>query len=289
MHFGGRFHAGRFAGSRLAANGRLDGWAGASFSPAEFFAGGVQGAWLEASDLATLFQDWVGTSPAVSIGDPVRLVLDKSQGLARAAELWNDEASYLTGSGFIDNGNGGYTHTGTSSGSVRVAGVFNEGGWIEVSAVISGGSFAVRVGDSGGSFNYHTASASGTFFLKVESLSSDNDLRFVTSDDGATISNIRARVIAGNHLTAPSDAARPTIKANGRLTDDAGDEALILPVAGIHSAYIAAGALLIADENVAMAADYDVLRGDLIGVVVLPAPLSIAKKQQLADYWGVSL
>ncbi|KIC22519.1 hypothetical protein [Leisingera sp. ANG-Vp] len=259
------------------------------FHPADLFAGGVQGVLLDPSNLSTLFQDAAGTSPAASAGDPVKLVLERSQGLARGAELWAGGAAYLTGSGFTDNGDGSYTHTGNSSGSVRIAGVFTAGTWIEVAAEVSGGSFAVRAGDSGGSFNYFTATASGTFFLKVESLLSDNDLRFVTTDDNATISGISVKVIKGHHVAAPSDAARPTLQASGSLADDAVDDALIVPLTGTYSAYIAAGSSLTAAEAVAMAADYNVLRDDLIGAVVVPDPLSAAQQQQLANYWRVAL
>lgn len=49
-----------------------------SWSPAELFAGGAQGAWYDPSDRATLFQDEAGIIPVAADGDPVALVLDKS-------------------------------------------------------------------------------------------------------------------------------------------------------------------------------------------------------------------
>jgi hypothetical protein len=48
------------------------------FSPASLFAGGIQGAWYDPSDLTTLFQDSAGTTPVTASGQPVGKMLDKS-------------------------------------------------------------------------------------------------------------------------------------------------------------------------------------------------------------------
>lgn len=48
-----------------------------AFTPASLFAGGVQGAWYDPSDIATLFQDSAGTMPAV-VDQPVGRMNDKS-------------------------------------------------------------------------------------------------------------------------------------------------------------------------------------------------------------------
>jgi len=54
----------------------------AAFDPASLFASGEQGAWYDPSDLTTLYQDSAGTTPVTADGDPVGLMLDKSQGVA---------------------------------------------------------------------------------------------------------------------------------------------------------------------------------------------------------------
>lgn len=46
--------------------------------PGWLFRGGAQGAWFDASDVATLFQDAAGTIPVTADGDPVGRILDKS-------------------------------------------------------------------------------------------------------------------------------------------------------------------------------------------------------------------
>jgi len=49
-----------------------------SFTPLNLFAGGIQGAWFDPSDISTLFQDSAGTTPVTAVEQPVGKVLDKS-------------------------------------------------------------------------------------------------------------------------------------------------------------------------------------------------------------------
>jgi hypothetical protein len=49
-----------------------------SFTPLSLFSLGEQGAWYDPSDLSTLFQDSVGTTPVTAVGQPVGRMLDKS-------------------------------------------------------------------------------------------------------------------------------------------------------------------------------------------------------------------
>ena len=53
------------------------------------FAGGKQGVWLDPSDLSTMFKDAVGTQPVTANGDPVGLILDKSQDLDSGLDIAN--------------------------------------------------------------------------------------------------------------------------------------------------------------------------------------------------------
>ena len=51
---------------------------GQAWSPNQLFDGGLQGAWYDPSDVASLFQDTAGTVPVTTDGDPVALIMDKS-------------------------------------------------------------------------------------------------------------------------------------------------------------------------------------------------------------------
>ncbi len=48
------------------------------FSPAQLFANGEQGFWLDPFDMASMFQDSAGTTPVTATGQPVGKMLDKS-------------------------------------------------------------------------------------------------------------------------------------------------------------------------------------------------------------------
>jgi hypothetical protein len=49
-----------------------------SFTPADLFAGGEKGFWLDASDLSTMFQDTAGATPVTTDGQSVKRWVDKS-------------------------------------------------------------------------------------------------------------------------------------------------------------------------------------------------------------------
>ena len=71
-----------------------------AFLPVDLFANSEQGAWYDPSDLSTLFQDAAGTTPVAADGDPVGLVLDKSdngnhasQGISAARPVYRTDGT----------------------------------------------------------------------------------------------------------------------------------------------------------------------------------------------------
>ena len=82
------------------------------------FAGGVQGAWYDPSDLATMSQDG-GLTRVTASGQPVALILDKRLGLALGPEIFANQSATF------DNSAGGatiVTNAATRSVDVTVAG-----------------------------------------------------------------------------------------------------------------------------------------------------------------------
>ena len=65
-----------------------------TFSPADLFLNGEQGAWYDPSDLTTMFQDRAGTTPVTADGQTVGLILDKS-GRGNHATAHSDAARPL--------------------------------------------------------------------------------------------------------------------------------------------------------------------------------------------------
>ncbi|CUH99861.1 hypothetical protein [Leisingera aquaemixtae] len=248
---------------------------------------------LDLRDATTVFQDASGSALAEPSGDPVRLVLDASLKLERGAELW--KAADAVSQAIWTEAGGVYTKAETGSaefGLTTLSGL----GWYEVAFTILASSGALNLWrrNSDGSANEQVVSSlsTGDYRLRVRAGPTVNGfgsrLWFNGSSFVGTLSNLSFRALPGNHAMAPSDAARPTYEADKRLSDDGVDDALIAPLTGLYSAYVAAGASLIVDENVAMANDYNVLRDDMTGAVIVPGILDAAKQRQIARYFGVS-
>jgi len=135
-----------FRGLRLPRLGAM--MRSGGFSPAALFAGGIQGAWFDPSDLSTLFQDSAGTTPVTASGQPVGLMLDNSgngnhavQAIAAARPIYQTSPDRITVNKVDDRllvtvPTGGFTGTmvlatdqGTASYGVNIpAGPYDIGG-----------------------------------------------------------------------------------------------------------------------------------------------------------------
>lgn len=72
----------------------------ADFDPASLYRGGERGAFLDYSDLSTLFQDAAGSTPVTADGDPVGRVEDKSgNGTHATQSVAADRPLYKTAAG----------------------------------------------------------------------------------------------------------------------------------------------------------------------------------------------
>lgn len=214
---------------------------GDNFDPLDLFKGGKQGVWYDPSDKSTLFQDVSGTIPVTTDGDPVGLMLDKSQGLG--VNLWSDiNVTISNSSGTI----GAYkdlrmTNT-ASSGAAYPRFSFNVGLVVGkryyVKGVLKGNLSklsVIRLSTGGNtsalSFNALTGAfigcvvAESTVFQVATNLSIGEYLE---------ISSIEIREAKGNHATQSVSAARPLYKTDGVLSwfdTDAIDDSLVIPMA----------------------------------------------------------
>lgn len=244
---------------------------------------------LDPSDISTMFQDTAGTTPVTSPGDPVGLMLDKSRGLALGPEIepvkeaggagasWDAETKTLT---FAEGVFSQFRFTAEVGSVFRVRGTL---------VSIGNGATSVSLRENETGFPAVYGGGVGEIDEYIQTISDDSLKLYQASYDGAVIENLRVQEVFGNHVTAPSDAARPTYQADGFLSDDGVDDALIAPLTGTYSAYIAAGGSLVQDESVAMSNDYDVLRDDMVGVVIVEGTLTDTQKAQVAAHFGVTL
>lgn len=215
----------------------------AAGGPNQLFTNDEQGAWYDPSDLSTLFQDAAGTTPVTADGDPVGLMLDKSQGMARGPEL-------LQNSGF-DEGLAGWNYTDTATEYVelvdggvrlvtnsyvvsRVEQTLSDGNLagklIEISADVSGfvGGARARISVTGSPFftvPSSTRNTDGKLTLFAAVPQGTNTIRVLFTNIGGgpavessfLVDNTSTRVVPGNHVSQSVAASRPVYRTDGAL------------------------------------------------------------------------
>lgn len=209
-----------------------------AWSPISLFASGEQGAWYDPSDLSTMFQDSVGTTPVTADGQPVGLILDKSQGLVLGSEMITVTANrdFSSDTGFWVKGtgasiSGGKANFSSASGwsLYRTSFGVSAGNLYEVSLTISGysaGTIKVACGSTPG--YSATFAANGTYTVRLGPIAG-GDFGFVTSSFTGSIDDISVKAVSGNHASQATAASRP-LKTSTSLSKwidyDAVDDAL---------------------------------------------------------------
>lgn len=203
------------------------------FSPANLFAAGEQGIWLDCSDLSTLFTDAAGTTPVTAEGQPVGLILDKSKGLVLGSELvtngdFSSTTEWTLGSGASISG-GVLTLTTTGSDDSLATTTFSSTNGKRYELVVTivssttagtGGqsSATVAVGNGGGVFDLGGLPP-GTykyypqvFYTGQTSVS----LNIYNNTPTTTVfDSISIKELAGNHASQATAAARPLKTSTG--------------------------------------------------------------------------
>ena len=97
------------------------GGGGAAFSPAELFASGEPGVWLDPSDMSTLFQDSAGTVPVTGAGQPLGRVADKSGNGHHQIQATGASKPTLTADGWMTFDSGDLLSCATNIGGTAVS------------------------------------------------------------------------------------------------------------------------------------------------------------------------
>ena len=194
---------------------------GAGFTPARLYASGAEGPWYDPSDLSTLFQDAAGTTPANSPGDPVALVLDKSQGLVPGPELvtngsFDTDTDWGKGTGWtISGGTASCDGTQVANTNLYDAAAGIEDGKTyrieyEVSGYVSGTVRSVPNGNTGGVVR----SANGVY-SEIVTAKPGGDTVFYLQGNASfvgSIDNISVRELPGHHAYQDTNNdKRPTL------------------------------------------------------------------------------
>ena len=208
---------------------------------AALFSSGEEGAWYDPSDLTTLYQDSLGTTPVTGTGQPVGLMLDKSKGGLQAEEITNGGFDIATGWTAV---NGTLT---ISGGTATLAGINqNDPYFVSPAFPVTGGSWyriSIDIISSGGSptnVNYIRLRSPGSFTGAVGIISNTalpvgtktaivqipagwTQAELAVQRGGALIpptttlvvDNASVRELPGNHATQATSTARPTLQLSG--------------------------------------------------------------------------
>ena len=223
-----------------------------AFDPAQLFASGEQGAWYDPSDLSTMFTDTDGTTPA-NVGDPVALLLDKSQGLELGPELVTN-GTFESPDGW-DIGSGAVISNGVATFPFGTRATISQpidlvaGAFYEISFTISRRESGTIRFDFEGDENTPVAQENrvGSYKVIKRNSGGGNALRVITTNENTEIDidNISVRELPGNHATQETAAARPILRqtAGGLyyLEFDGVDDALAtaaLPAPGVDKAQV---------------------------------------------------
>jgi hypothetical protein len=187
------------------------------------FASSERGVWYDPSDFSTLYQDSAGTTPVTAVGQPVGLMLDKSQGLVRGVEE-------VTNGGFdADSGwskGPGWTIANGMANANNASGAFS--GFKQDSVVEVGKTYQLKlnvVSTNGKDLNLWAAS--NQLIGKVTT-AGEKSFIFTSAYTGnlhieaqdllvASIDNVSVHELPGYHATQPTAASRPVLSARVNL------------------------------------------------------------------------
>lgn len=277
---------------------------------AGLFAAGEQGAWFDPSDLSTLYQDAVGTTPVTAVEQPIGLWLDKSKGLVLGSEL-------VTNGTFDTNIDGWtygseYSNISFNSGKLRVATTSTTtqgksayqpfpvvaGKTYKISgrAIVVEGTFtvvqvALRDGtssatsaliattvvtmDGGVEYSFiYTATTTTTLYLHC---------RIFNTTAPATVDydDISAKELPGNHAIQATTASRPRLQqdSSGKyyLSFDGVDDSLVtgsIDFTATDKMTVLAGLRKLSDAALGVVAELSASVAANTGVFALTAPAS---------------
>lgn len=199
------------------------------------------GVWLDPSDLTTLYQDSFGTIPVTKDGDPVGLILDKSQGLESSDPVYIQKETNFS-----------FQITSNTSNHVDISKPMPQGFYkITLNFVsLSASNIRIRRGNTDVSVLFRDSSPSALSYEFNGYFQGGEQLNYqdLNRNTEAVLGSIKIENILGNHATQPLAASRPTYRTDGKLhwlEFDGIDDFLVAPKMGdfttkIVSQYVAA-------------------------------------------------
>lgn len=208
----------------------------------KLFSNGEQGFFYDPNDLSTMYQDAAGTVPVTAVGQPLGLVLDKSESLKLGGELWVNATPTIINSegttGSYDPVSKTMSNTVPSSSSARPIFRFPFA-WQAGKRYLFKGKFKsgyeklfqkrIRFGSNAGFADVPVNQTTGEFSAVATSPDNLVSIIFATGQVGdIVIDYISIKEILGNHAYQTTSASRPILQNTPRRIDfDAVDDKLI--------------------------------------------------------------
>jgi hypothetical protein len=262
------------------------------WSPSRLAVGASTWAWYDFSDLSTMFQDSLGSTPVTAVEQPIGLILDKSRGLALGNELvanpgYDSDTVWSKGTDWAISG--GVASRGPSAGgsSVSQTVTLTAGVTYRVEYTITNyvaGNFRARF--TGGTAVDGTArSAAGTYVEYFVALTGNNTVAISanTAATSGSVDNISVREVPGWHATQATAAARPIYRVDGSGrgygffdgTDDSLATGTITPGA-VDKAQVFTGVRKLSDAAIGVVVESSPTSVTNPGVILMRAPRGVA-------------
>lgn len=188
------------------------------------------GAWFDLNDITTLFQDTSGTIPVIADGDPIALVLDKSQNLELGTEIRGhdnfitSDLNYVTSDKnnlleVIDNKlritrvNAGYF-----TGAIKISGITpNKWYRLEIVGETVVGNWPIHTTSVPFYVYYKENSDFGVYYFKATQNYVNIEVGTLSLNDASTIeiSKLSLKEFKGNHASQRISSSRPIYKKIG--------------------------------------------------------------------------
>lgn len=206
--------------SRLGAAGRIYALA-ANAGPLFLFQASEVGVWYDPSDLSSMWQDAAGTTAAV-VGQPVGLMLDKSQGMQLGSERLGDLTILQprnANSSLVSETSSQIVVDSAAAGTYgvnapTVTGVVGTSYWINITLLSSVTRvFTVAIGAGAKNITLSAGVPSTQLFLVTSTATTALDVYAAAGAAGErlTVTALSVKSIAGYHATQATSTARPII------------------------------------------------------------------------------
>lgn len=278
------------------------------FLPFSLFSNGEQGAWIDPSDLAALFQDFAGVTKVTAAGQSIGLALDKSKNLALGAERVSngDFSSGLTGwttgsavTSSVTSGEVQLTFGGSAALSVnnwfsQASILFDVNKTYKVTfdaTTVSGGVLQVSSG-----FNVQaTIAANGgvktsyTVYVRRGTTGSTANQQALVFAGAAgavwRIDNVSVKEIAGNHAIQATSGDRP-VYASDKAFQNVSSDTLnwIAPTGTYTIAYRGSAGTVILDTQALSGSTNVMLDTKVYSYVAVNRVLGSVERQKLKQY-----